>query len=1010
MSNTQFLEVVNAIILRSNKIAHINCEIFDTTKLVKLLNKFKENNNAATLDEISKLSNELLTVLSLQNIETYSKTLVSIKTANDLQHLTVHFHANSKELVFANTDRNVLPTITLNYTAKKHVVIKSSRTLNPSNTGKAGTPSTLYLKLKKYLGTNSKLCKGFQSFYHPKIELNSVKLIVDYREKTIYSSNCSFLAKSGNQNKSICNECNLRYKLLSHQIKPLSISHRSNYNSAQNSNSYQKPQTRSVTRAKSKKTNNPKEFNQFHSKLFVQNDNKIDNKIENGYAEYNKIDTGYVEDIPLESIENDLATAELQTNAGIFGCDWNLVKDFAFTAQNDSDNLSHENDIDVVDIDALHNILDNNDDFIENQGDILNQKKRSLIDSYDDNKINISKETPPIKKIKLNKPKHKGLYHGISHQQMSKKQLIDKIEYIQKERKKQQRETIKLKKKILKYEKLLHVNDLDLNNEWHKTFYLYVNKFDEFEAMAKDNQFRAEFDYDQARNRLYTWREKPTACIWRRASQLFFLQLFMRKSYYKHIKFMGYLVLPCNSTMSRLQSLCNHGPGMNVGYVHSYEDFQEEYWEKHNFSKDNRRPFLILVQDAVALTGGVRWSPTSMKIYGLSTSDAEKKMTAKSVFYLYKNLDSIQTMKKATQTYFIDLNSSFEYVCAWIGSDGEMDCNYLFEFDMEIMEQFEQHCKWKGIIHGILNDAGPNNQGLYRILIGGGTLVQQKVMMIPNPFVHGQQLALFWDNVHAARNVKSAIYDCRLNQKGKKILTMNGEVVAWNVMIDCWKINEADIKNMNIVTFYGLTKDCIFLPNNWSRQKWTLLTPIISEHFRDTLRDKIKTKHPLFKGAGGFLEVIDHLAIFVRLCISPKTSNNLFIDSMENKCFSEMKEELDWWYKWKNSSTDHCLAAITMATIMQFYETFPVFARYFFDRNKKYGVTAFLCVYRLTQNKVENLFSQLKQLGGGYAYLYEAVMNKLRNAKQLKVLRNNTLTPKQKHYHIQKLCNRKDFN
>ncbi len=304
------------------------------------------------------------------------------------------------------------------------------------------------------------------------------------------------------------------------------------------------------------------------------------------------------------------------------------------------------------------------------------------------------------------------------------------------------------------------------------------------------------------------------------------------------------------------------------------------------------------------------------------------------------------------------------------------------------------------------NDAGKGNESFYKILIGDRKLTDVNVMMIENPSVDNQYLGLFWDNTHVGKSTKGRFEQSRNNGDKDKILTINGMNVVWDIMFLCHAINEQDIVNMRPVTFRGITKDVVYLKNNWAKQKWPLVRALIADSFLSALKLRIKNKTVGFAGAEATLEFLEHLAAFVRLCISPKDGNSLWIDSKTEKVFKEMKQELAWWISWRDDKENTCLHPTTMSHIIQFYATFPVFAKYYFEINKMNGITRYLCVYRIGTNKSETTFSEVKLYGGTIGALYEFVINKIRINTQLRGLHLKQLTPKELHYKIQKLLNR----
>ncbi len=90
---------------------------------------------------------------------------------------------------------------------------------------------------------------------------------------------------------------------------------------------------------------------------------------------------------------------------------------------------------------------------------------------------------------------------------------------------------------------------------------------------------------------------------------------------------------------------------------------------------------------------------------------------------------------------------------------------------------------------------------------------------------------------------------------------------------------------MQPVTFRGITRDVVYLKSSWARQKWTLVRPLIEDSFLGALKLRIDEKKPGFAGADATYEFLKHLSTFVSLCISPKDSGCLWIDSRKNTVF-----------------------------------------------------------------------------------------------------------------------------
>ncbi len=965
------LQYVAEVIRRVDLLSNLNQTVFNTDVIKRKMKQLNtiQNERVKTQRtlEIHNIGQNMLNILKKPNIKTYLSTLKSINDSSELSGMFQTYNQTTQSLEFANalvqssTKSTSNIRVTLIYDKKCKITVNSSVDISPITFERPiHSNVTLSRKLKRYISTDAKLCVGLQSFYQQYTNYNGNMMTVDKQLKSIFSKTCCIVQSESNPTKknkkkkkikNVCMQCSDLYKrLYSRATTAPKLKKSSGIPPEQPT---KRPTTRSMTKLKKNRRFMPETTRESISLFHVNDCSNI----------------------------NNVATSIFES------CDEEEIKQ----------------EIDVaMQIVQQEQAVDNEYDIVHCEID----KKRAHSDARND--LEDEEYQPPIKKKKLSsKQNEPAIFAGIKHKNMNRDELIKKINMLQTHRLKQAKKIKKLEKENARYRKSLRMDELKADNEWHNTFQLYIDHFEEFEEMAEKNPLRAEFDFDQARNRLMTHAEKPNQCRYRRASQLFFIQVFQRPQYFKHIKWLDYLIMPCITTMRKWVNVTNHGPGMSLPLLRVYEEFQEEYWDFHDIPPEQRVPFLVIAHDASNQTAGIRYSATSKKLYGI-TSSVQQDLQIKSVFELYRGVNKISAMKYGTQTLLIDLNSGFEHVFCWWVTEKEMDGNYLFDVHMSINEYFVLNCKFGAVFHGWINDGGTNNQNFYKNLFKRKKLYDIKVMMIANPLALGQKLGLFWDNTHVGKNVKKGLWSSRLENSNR--LSINGKCAVWNVIEICWDINQNDILNLRPVTFRGLTKNCVELTNSWCHQKWPYVLVLLTDHFRSELRAFIESKDPRFVGAESTLLLLEHLATFVELCISPARSDNLYIENMDNVCFTQMKEELNWWYGWKNNVNDTCLAPITMATVIQFYETFPVFAKYYFDMNERRGVIGYLCVYRLTQNKVESLFGQLKSLGGGLGSIFGTIMNKLKHALQLKKLGRRHLTNKMKHYAIQKSLKRDVYN
>eukprot|EP01084_Bolivina_argentea_P318408 552174_1 len=815
-------------------------QILNTVQFRQLINKLqqqqKETNEPQTF-QLAKKLNEICKavqpILCLPNIQTLYQTIPEIDKCSGLNNLNVHFNLQNQSLEFTGKyskycDSTTYPRIELIFSKTSIIQIVSSRICNNISPTQVTSSSSLIKLLRKYLSSTANICEGIVELYKPNAVATRLRMIVDDKEQTIYSSDCQLVFKDApNKKYHRCKSC---------------------------------------------------------CSLF--------------------------------------------------------------------DNIQRSK---------------------------RRQKQREV--------------------------EHKTTWNGHTHANMDKKQLIEKIKFLQKERHRENKQLQRAQAQSQEYRDMLHLDDFDPNNEWHQTFKLYWKYFDIYDRMGKDDPYRAEFDFDQARNRMMTFTKRAEQNIWRRASQLFFKQMHVHTGLYKTIYFIKYFILPSDRTMKRYESISSYGPGMSLQALRIYEKCQKEFWEMHKIPKNEQMPFIIQSHDAMTCTAGVKYGSISKQVYGLE-SETRKQMQIKTVFELFKNISRIKPIKYATQVLWIDLNSSFVHVGPWIGTNKEMDGDFLFDFNMEINEEFALNCEFGPCFHGWANDSGGNNESFYKSMLGRQKLSDVRIMMVQNPCVDNQYLGLFWDTTHLGKNAKKGLEKSKNDGDKDKILTIRGYKAVWDVMILCHSINEQDILNMRPVTFRGITRDVVYLKNSWARQKWTLVRPLIADSFISTLRLKIENKEPGFAGAEVTLEFLEHLSAFVSLCISPKDADCLWIDSKQNKSFGKMKKELIWWKNWRDDKNNKCLPDGTMSHIIQFYETFPVFAEYYFEINKMNGITRYLCVYRIGTNKNETLFSEVKRLGGTIGSFYGFIINKLRDNTQLRGLKIKKLTPKELHYKLQKLLNR----
>ena len=329
-----------------------------------------------------------------------------------------------------------------------------------------------------------------------------------------------------------------------------------------------------------------------------------------------------------------------------------------------------------------------------------------------------------------------------------------------------------------------------------------------------------------------------------------------------------------------------------------------------------------------------------------------------------------------------------------------MDGPYLYNWCVEIINMMYLVTPFK--LHGYVSDLGTYNQQLIKLLLKIDKLSDKYVMTFRNP-IDNALMVYFADPTHAFKNGRTALLHSKLNKSDA--LCKNNTKVTWDLIETCWKINETDIQNGRPATFRNLTRNAVYPPNNWALQKVPYALQIVEHDMIAKIQTRINDKCPEFVGSEQSLEYLKHIQKFAQIAVSPKLGREyLCVDNLKHKIFADMKAEVKWWLDWKDSApnSNKCISDITLFGIVSFYQTFPVFAKLFFDTNNMFKQHSFMCPMRISQNGLERFFSEIKSIGGSYGPMYGTMVNKIRKKRHGKLLvgKKSSIGTKKGHYQI----------